>query len=106
MLIHQLGNAITAQQHGKIVEPGDNALQFHAIHQEHRNWDLVFAQVIKKRVLQIELFFLCHDLSHLVIGSAGKTELILPDSVRLAQALFRRVFLLSGCQAQHLDFAM
>jgi len=52
------------------------------------------------------LFFLCHDLSHLVIGSAGKTELILPDSVRLAQALFRRVFLVSGCQAQHLDFAM
>jgi hypothetical protein len=45
--------SVAAQQHAKIIEPRDDALQFYAIHQENGEWNFVFADVIEKGVLKV-----------------------------------------------------
>src|SRR6202035_3581375 len=53
VLIDELGMPIPSQQHAEIVEPGDNSLQFHTVHEKYREWYFGLANVIEKRVLQI-----------------------------------------------------
>ena len=48
MLVDELGLAITAQQHGEIVEPGNDALKLHALDEEHRDGRLGTAQRVQK----------------------------------------------------------
>jgi hypothetical protein len=60
MLINQLRYTITTKQEAKIVEPRDDALQFHAVDQKNRNGQFGFAKVIEKCILQILWFFLRH----------------------------------------------
>jgi hypothetical protein len=60
MFVDQLRVAISAEQHGEIVEPGDDALQLHAIDQEHRYRRLALANVIEKHILYILRFFVGH----------------------------------------------
>src|SRR6516225_4645212 len=51
---------VATQQHAEIIEPRDDALQFHAIHQENGEWDFVFADVIEKSVLRVLCAVGCH----------------------------------------------
>src|SRR6516165_12701256 len=51
---------VATQQHAEIIEPRDDALQFHAIHQENGEWDFVFADVIEKSVLKVLCAVGCH----------------------------------------------
>src|SRR5690242_13897817 len=51
---------VATQQHAEIIEPGDDALEFHAIHQEDSEWNFVFADVIEKSVLKILCAVGCH----------------------------------------------
>src|SRR5690606_32629986 len=59
MLVDKLGLAVTAEEDAEIVEPGDHALQFHAVHQENGDRHLSLADVIEKGVLQV-LLVRCH----------------------------------------------
>ena len=52
MFINKLRMPITAQQNAKIVEPGDDALQFYAIDQKYRQRRFGFAHMIEKGILQ------------------------------------------------------
>src|SRR6516165_6959563 len=51
---------VATQQHAKIIEPGDDALQLHATHQKNGEWNFVFADVIEKCVLKILCAVGCH----------------------------------------------
>src|SRR4029077_2012909 len=51
---------VATQQHAEIIEPGDDALKFHAIHQKDGEWNFVFADVIEKSVLKILCAVGCH----------------------------------------------
>lgn len=53
MLIHELRMPVAAQEDAKVIEPGNDALQLHAVHEEDRQRRFAFANVIEKRVLQI-----------------------------------------------------
>src|SRR3546814_3366044 len=53
MLVDQLHVAVPAQQHREIVEPADDALQLHAVHQKHGDRGLGLADVIEKNVLDV-----------------------------------------------------
>ena len=46
MLIYELHVPIATEQETKIIERADDALELHAVDQEHRNRDLVLAYVI------------------------------------------------------------
>ena len=48
MLVNQLNLAIATQKNAEIVEPGDNALQLHAIDEKDRERRLVLADVVEK----------------------------------------------------------
>jgi hypothetical protein len=45
--------SVATQQHAEIIEPGHDALQFNAVHQEDRERRFTFANVIEKSVLEI-----------------------------------------------------
>jgi hypothetical protein len=60
MLIDKLRMAIAAQQHREIVKPGDDALQFDAIHQKYRDGRLGFANVIQEDILHVLGLFSGH----------------------------------------------
>src|SRR6516225_3273650 len=51
---------VATQQHAEIIEPRDDALEFHAIHQENGDWNFVFADVVEKGVLKILCAVGCH----------------------------------------------
>ena len=51
MLIDQLRLSIASEQQAEIVEPGDDALQLDAVHEENRDRDLLLPNVIEKRIL-------------------------------------------------------
>jgi hypothetical protein len=51
---------VATQQHAEIIEPRDDALEFHAIHQENGEWNFVFADVVEKGVLKILCAVGCH----------------------------------------------
>src|SRR5882672_10052981 len=60
VLVDQLRMCVAAQQHRKIVEPSDDALQLHAIHEKDRHGHLVLADVIQEHVLYVLGFFSSH----------------------------------------------
>src|SRR6201996_2173287 len=51
MLVDKLRVTVAPQEQAEIVEPGDNSLQLHSIHQKDRQWRLGFTNVIKEGVL-------------------------------------------------------
>src|SRR5580704_18069830 len=53
MLINELGMPVAAQQYAKIIEPGDDTLQFDAVDQEDRERNLVLTDKIEKCILEI-----------------------------------------------------
>ena len=46
MFVDELGMPVTPEQHTKIIEPGDDALQLHTIDQKNRERGFVFSDVI------------------------------------------------------------
>jgi hypothetical protein len=62
VLVDKLRVAIATQEHAKIIEPGDDALQFHAVDQENSKWNFVFTNEIEKCILQVLRPFCCHFL--------------------------------------------
>jgi hypothetical protein len=53
VLINQLGLAIAAQKHAKVVKPGDYALQFYPVDQKNRHRDFSLAHMIQERILKV-----------------------------------------------------
>src|SRR3990170_7611817 len=53
VFVNQLGMTIPAQENAEIVEPGDDALQFHAIHEEYRHGYFLLPDIVEERVLKI-----------------------------------------------------
>jgi hypothetical protein len=51
MLVDKLRMAIAPQQQTEIVEPGDNSLQLHSVHQKNGQWRFGFTNMIKESVL-------------------------------------------------------
>src|SRR4029077_6776676 len=49
LLVNGLRMSIPGKQTTKIVEPGDNALQLHSVHEKYRKRSLLLANVIEKR---------------------------------------------------------
>src|SRR5262249_14227837 len=60
VFINKLRMPVATQQHAEIIEPGNDALEFHAIHQENGEWNFIFADVIEKGVLKILCAVGCH----------------------------------------------
>ena len=57
MFVDQLNMCIAAQQHGEIIKPCDNTLQFHAVYEKHSNAHLLFADFVQEDVLDVLIFF-------------------------------------------------
>eukprot|EP01092_Planopodium_desertum_P015210 TRINITY_DN7939_c0_g1_i1.p1 TRINITY_DN7939_c0_g1~~TRINITY_DN7939_c0_g1_i1.p1 ORF type:complete len:127 (-),score=15.04 TRINITY_DN7939_c0_g1_i1:97-477(-) len=57
VLVDELRMGIAAQQHGEIVEPGDDALQLDTIDQEYCHRCLALADMIQEHVLYVLGFF-------------------------------------------------
>ncbi|PAV93087.1 hypothetical protein WR25_25301 [Diploscapter pachys] len=76
VLVDQLRLAVAAEQHGEIVEPGNDTLEFDALHQEHGDRGLGAAQRIQEEVLQRALLF-GHELSLFPL-LAGRSPAIAP----------------------------
>ncbi len=53
VLVDELRMAVAAQQHAKIVELGDDALELDAVDQKNRQRSLLLANVIEERVLKV-----------------------------------------------------
>ena len=53
VLVDELRLAVAAEQHAEVVEPGDDPLQLHPVHQEDRDRHLGLAHVVQERVLQV-----------------------------------------------------
>jgi hypothetical protein len=53
VLVHELRLSITTQQHAEIVEPSHDALQLNPVHKKYRQWYLVLADVVQKRILKV-----------------------------------------------------
>jgi hypothetical protein len=53
VLVDKLRMSIAAQQQAEIVEPGNDALELYAVHEENRKRNLGFTDVIEERVLEI-----------------------------------------------------
>jgi hypothetical protein len=51
---------VASQKNAEIIEPCDDALQLHPVHQKYRERDLRFADVVEECVLQILRSFGCH----------------------------------------------
>ena len=66
MLVDELGMPVAPQQNRKIVEPGNDALQFDTVHQEHRHRCLVLPHMVQEHVLNILRFFIGHSRSFLL----------------------------------------
>src|SRR5215471_16256293 len=62
VLVDQLRVAVASQQHAEVIEPRDDALQFHAVHEKDREGDFCFANVIEEGVLQVLCAVACHGL--------------------------------------------
>src|SRR5215469_1010137 len=56
VLVDKLRMRVAPQQHAEIVEPGDDALQLHAVDQKDRNRRLVLAHVVEEDVLHVLRF--------------------------------------------------
>src|SRR6185369_7006242 len=53
VLVDELGMPVPPQQHAEVIEPGDNALQLHSVHQKDGEGNFGFADVVEEGVLQI-----------------------------------------------------
>src|SRR5262245_24970045 len=53
VLVNQLRVAIPTQQHAKIIEPRDDALELHSVYQKDGERRLVFADMIEEGVLKV-----------------------------------------------------
>jgi hypothetical protein len=53
MFVDQLRMTVATQQHREVVEPGDNALKLHAVHQEHCDRRLALADGVEKDILKV-----------------------------------------------------
>ena len=60
MLIDQLHMAIAPKQNGKVVKPGDNALQLDPRHQKDGDGHFLFSDRVQKHVLKILTFVAGH----------------------------------------------
>ena len=47
MLIDQLGMAVATKKHAEVVKPGDDALKFHAVNEEHVRGVLVLRTALR-----------------------------------------------------------
>ena len=72
VLVDELGVAVPAQQHGEIVEPGNDALQLHAVYEEHRHRRLAFADVVQEDVLHVLRLFAGHDANSFILLIAAQ----------------------------------
>jgi len=61
VFVDQLRMVIAAQQNAKIIEPNDNALQLHTVHQKDSDRHFDFAHVIEKHILKILGFVARHN---------------------------------------------
>jgi hypothetical protein len=68
MLVHELGMPIPAQQNGKIVKPGNDALELDTVHKEHRYRRFAFPHVVQEDVLNILRFLVGHGQTFLFMG--------------------------------------
>src|SRR5471032_3547050 len=57
VLVDQLRFSYPAGQHREIVEPGDDPLQLHAVHEEDRDRRLVLPQMVQEDVLNVLCLF-------------------------------------------------
>jgi len=57
MLVDKLRLGIAPQQQAEIVEPGDYALQFDAVHEENRDRDFLLTHVVEEGILKVLCFF-------------------------------------------------
>ena len=57
MLVDELRMTVAAQKHREVVEPGDDALEFDAVHQKDRDGRLVLAQMVQEDVLNVLCLF-------------------------------------------------
>src|SRR5690606_55302 len=57
MLVDELRQAVAAQKHAEIIEPGDDSLKLHPVDQEHGHRSLVLANMAQKAVLTVMTFF-------------------------------------------------
>jgi hypothetical protein len=67
VFIDKLALPVTAQQHTKIVEPGDHTLKFDTVDQEHGHRDLVLANMVQECILQV-LFVSGHAFAFFICG--------------------------------------
>src|SRR5215203_1195087 len=67
VLVDELNLTVAPQQHAEIIEPGNVALQFHAIDQIDRHRRLALADGVQKGVLEI-LRLVVHGWTPLLVG--------------------------------------
>lgn len=84
MLVHQLSVAVSAQEHGEVIEPRNDPLQFDAVNQENGYGVFLFPNVVEKNVLYVLGLFShgSYPLFIFIIGIYGFslfTELSPPD---------------------------
>jgi hypothetical protein len=60
VLVDKLAVPVAPQQHAKVVEPRDNALELHSVHEKDRERDLVLPDVVEKRILEVLSSFCRH----------------------------------------------
>ena len=60
VLVDQLGMPVPAQQDGKVVEPGDDALELDPVHQEHGHRRLVLSHMVQEHVLNVLRLLIGH----------------------------------------------
>src|SRR5918998_1668444 len=53
VLVDELGVPVPAEQHGEVVEPGDDPLELHPVDQEDGHGRLAFANVVQEHVLHV-----------------------------------------------------
>ena len=78
VLVDELGMPIAPQQHAEIIEPGHDALQLDAVHQEDRERSFVLADMVEEGVLQILCAFGCHCRCSVFCSRAPSRETLLP----------------------------
>src|SRR5690242_15871225 len=53
VLVDKLGMSIPPEQNGEIVEPGNDPLQFDAVHEKYRYGSLALANMVQEHVLHV-----------------------------------------------------
>src|SRR5262249_19087721 len=64
VLVNQLRRpSLTLQQHAEIIEPGDDALELHAVHKKYGQGCFAFPYGVEENVLQVLFFVRRHEYS-------------------------------------------